>query len=402
MAKPIKSYYTLALRGLRNGLRWMHIAAERTARLTLRMRLLLAGVVFMVAIITAPVLTGSESNNPLSDLAGTSNDSSQGLIGAVTGPKNPLAGAKFYVDPQSSAAMQAVQWQTSRPDDARAMQLLAQQPMAKWLTSADSLDAELDAYIAAAAARDETAVFVLYNIPNRDCGLYSSGGAASIEEYQAFVTAFANRIKTVKAAVIVEPDAIANIAVNGDDDNECLSSAQRQEYLGGLKHAVSSLKAAGASVYIDAGNSGWVRDISRLALVLKQANIDMADGFSLNVSNFRTTDQSVSYGNSLSDELGGAHFVIDTSRNGLGNFENPDYRNFGWCNPPGRALGHYPTADTGYDRVDAFLYVKTPGESDGQDPNPKKCFDGPRAGEWWPDYALGLIQRWPKDLQPQQ
>ena len=36
-----------------------------------------------------------------------------------------------------------------------------------------------------------------------------------------------------------------------------------------------------------------------------------------------------------------------------------------WCNPPGSGVGLRPTADTGNDLVDAYLWVKTVGESDG-------------------------------------
>jgi cellulase/cellobiase CelA1 len=32
----------------------------------------------------------------------------------------------------------------------------------------------------------------------------------------------------------------------------------------------------------------------------------------------------------------------------------------------------------------AFLWIKTPGESDGS------CGGGPQAGKWWADYALEL------------
>ena len=63
-------------------------------------------------------------------------------------------------------------------------------------------------------------------------------------------------------------------------------------------------------------------------------------------------------------------FVIDTSRNG-----NPNARHaasyFGggtcdhWCNLRGARLGVTPTTDTALDIVDAFFWVKTPGESDG-------------------------------------
>jgi endoglucanase len=58
-----------------------------------------------------------------------------------------------------------------------------------------------------------------------------------------------------------------------------------------------------------------------------------------------------------------------------------------WCNPDGRALGDPPTTRTADSRVDAYLWVKRPGESDGT------CNGGPRAGEFWLDQALGLARR---------
>jgi len=62
------------------------------------------------------------------------------------------------------------------------------------------------------------------------------------------------------------------------------------------------------------------------------------------------------------------HFVIDTSRNGLGPWTPdaayPDPQD--WCNPPDRGLGLRPTTDTGDPLIDAYLWVKVPGESDGQ------------------------------------
>jgi endoglucanase len=41
----------------------------------------------------------------------------------------------------------------------------------------------------------------------------------------------------------------------------------------------------------------------------------------------------------------------------------------------------------GHEPVDAYLWIKRPGESDGS------CHGGPPAGAWWPDYALGLARR---------
>jgi endoglucanase len=119
-----------------------------------------------------------------------------------------------------------------------------------------------------------------------------------------------------------------------------------------------------------------------MASYLLQAGIERADGFSLNVSNFVTTRSNIIYGIRISRRVGGKHFVIDTSRNGLGS-------NGEWCNPEGRAIGAWPTLSTGHELVDAFLWIKVPGESDG------KCNGGPKAGEWWADYALGLVRRAP-------
>ncbi len=77
--------------------------------------------------------------------------------------------------------------------------------------------------------------------------------------------------------------------------------------------------------------------------------------------------------------MGGKHYVIDTSRNGVGKTAAKD-----WCNARNQALGEAPTANTGQPLVDAFLWVKTPGQSDGP------CNGGPRAGAWWAEYALEL------------
>jgi endoglucanase len=83
--------------------------------------------------------------------------------------------------------------------------------------------------------------------------------------------------------------------------------------------------------------------------------------------------------------VGGKHFVIDTSRNGNGPYTQGDPAQR-WCNPPGRALGETPTTKTADPLVDAYLWIKRPGESDGT------CKGGPKAGEWWASYALALAE----------
>ena len=97
----------------------------------------------------------------------------------------------------------------------------------------------------------------------------------------------------------------------------CLSEADQNERTSLIQYAVSALNAKGkiSSVYIDAGNPGWT-DASTMALRLKNSGISQAQGFSLNVANFFTTDQNIKYGSQLSSLVDGKHFIIDTSRNG--------------------------------------------------------------------------------------
>ena len=105
-------------------------------------------------------------------------------------------------------------------------------------------------------------------------------------------------------------------------------------------------------------------------------------GCSQSVVKYFSTSDNVAFGNDLSRRLGGKHYIIDTSRNGLGGTSNG-----AWCNPSGQALGTPPTTRTGMPLVDALLWIKQPGESDGT------CNGGPRAGQWWADNALALAQQ---------
>jgi endoglucanase len=95
------------------------------------------------------------------------------------------------------------------------------------------------------------------------------------------------------------------------------------------------------------------------------------------------------------------HFVVDTSRNGNGPWQAPAYPDpQDWCNPPDRALGDDPTFATGETLVDAYLWVKIPGESDGEctrglgpagtTVDPEWGRIDPRAGDWFPEMALQL------------
>jgi len=296
-------------------------------------------------------------------------------------PTDPLSRLRLYVSPDSPAALQVAAWRASGQAGAAAtLERIAREPTATWLTGAPRAQSASAALVRQSSQAGATAEIVLYDIPDRDCNGYSGGGAATGSEYLAWVTQVAQGIGDRTAIIILEPDAIDQAA------SGCLSASDAALRYRELAQAVTILKAdRRAHVYIDAGNSGWL-PVPQMVAPLLAAGVRRADGFALNVANFQSTRASIAYGEALSARLGGRHFVIDTSRNGDGApSSQPGVHQ--WCNPPGRALGVAPTTDTGYPPVDAFLWIKYPGESDGQ------CGSGdPPAGTWWPAYGLQLAR----------
>jgi len=247
---------------------------------------------------------------------------------------------------------------------------ISSQPVATWLGSwSGDIRSAAANTVSVATGQNKLATLVVYNIPGRDCGSYSAGGSASADLYKAWIRQLAAGIGPNKAMVILEPDALAQI--------DCLPGPDQAVRYSLLADAVNVLATqTKAFVYIDAGHSGWISSAT-MADRLKKANVGQARGFSLNVSNFVATDRNTAYGNSISASTGKT-FVIDTSRNGNGD-------NGEWCNPRGRALGPSPTTNVG-GNVDAYLWIKVPGESDGT------CNGGPSAGTWWNEYAQELIE----------
>jgi endoglucanase len=131
------------------------------------------------------------------------------------------------------------------------------------------------------------------------------------------------------------------------------------------------------------------------------------------VPELNTSGINLRYANMLGAAQPTTHFVIDTSRNGVGPWEPPagEYPDpQDWCNPPDRGLGLQTTASTGLTLIDAYLWVKIPGESDGQctrglgpagtTVDPEWDLIDPEAGEWFPEMALDLVHNANPPLEP--
>jgi|GEM_PF-716909 len=346
----------------------------------------------------------SASSNPREFVLRYENDASSGScdrdlivdtlsFSAASPPTtaNPFAGEKLYVDPASAARKTVNTWRgAGRGEDADYLEKIAgsAKPVryfAEWTETPESQGVELQVshYVRLVRQAGALPVMGTYAIPHRDCGNYSKGGFPTAEAYRVWVEGYARAIGDAKVVVLLEPDALAGM--------NCLPSAADQlERVQLIAFAVRTLKSKpNTYVYIDAGHSKW-RSAEVMSARLKEAGIEQADGFVTNNANFNFTSEEIAWGERVSAAVAGKHFIIDTSRNGRGPYTKVhDGDCEPWANPPGRALGALPAANTGHPLVDAFYWLKTPGASDGD------CGSFPAAGTWMPEYALGLCKEPP-------
>ncbi|MEW2398356.1 glycoside hydrolase family 6 protein [Streptomyces sp. NPDC046862] len=342
-----------------------------------------------------PLVTRSPSLRPLPAVTPTPSPSPSSASSASPSPsrtsatpspkpdeeettKTVAAPARLYRHPDS----QILDWLAGNPTDPRLAVIksrIADQPAAVWFAdyTPSTIATRVRAVTSGGAALGRVPVVVPYAIPDRDCGGASQGGAPGLDAYDAWIDRFAAGLGSDEVIVILEPDSIAQ--------SDCLSSGQRVDRFASLARAGRVLKAANprARVYYDAGHSQWNAPDKQAALLGKAgaASAASSDGVFSNVSNFNRTSAEVAYTRAVLDALGGPRglgAVIDTSRNGNGAPADGQ-----WCDPAGRKVGQPPTLGTGEARIDAYLWVKLPGESDG-------CKGA--AGTFSPGYAYDLAR----------
>lgn len=334
--------------------------------------------------------------------------------------------------------------------DASAVARMVTTPQAVWFTGQDedeedaggSVTRDVRRTVRDAAVWRSLPVLSLYNVPGRDCAQYSAGGASDTAEYKKWIDDVAKGIGRKNSLVILEPDSLALLPSDcgQDDDEGTLTAARYTE----INYAVDTLGALPrTTVYLDAGHSGW-HSVNDIVPRLIEAGIENAEGYYLNPSNYRTDEELAAYGELISGCLSYAaeggdtadcpnqwwpaedaqawlaenvtadpadqkHFVTDTSRNGQGPWTPPEdvYDDpQDWCNPPDRGLGKRPTTDTGNPLIDAHLWIKIPGESDGEclrgtegPEDPERGMVDPPAGGWFPEMALELVHNAVPPLQ---
>ncbi|KDO27116.1 hypothetical protein SPRG_07827 [Saprolegnia parasitica CBS 223.65] len=270
---------------------------------------------------------------------------------------------KGIAPPSYTAAVQA------NPQFAPAINMIKQYPVANWYVDcgSDSIDALM------ASCPTDTPVIIVYGLPQKECASsYSSNGKnTNAGEYKAWIQSLANKIGNRKVIYILEPDAIGLLSTG--DGSKC---AVKYGYQANLAAAASILSAnSNAQIYADV--AGWAFQAPAIEAL---QGLGKLSGISINTSNYKRTVDMMQVCESYSRQLEGLHFIIDTSRNFNGSPQNE------WCNAKSAGIGAPPTDQTGSPLVDYYLWLKVPGESDGQCAGQSSDSSaGPDAGLFFPD-----------------
>ncbi len=216
---------------------------------------------------------------------------------------NPFTGARFYVDPEFARMVARATAPT--PEDAARLKKVAAFPTAVWLESLET--AKLAGPTLDDALKQEAAgggpivpVFVVYNLPNRDCAAEGSRGELFVDKngearYQTefidvIAAAFAAH-PSQKIAVVLEPDSLANLVTNIEVPT---CAVAEQIYRRGIAYAISKLSMPNVFIYLDGAHAGWLgwpKNLPKAVTLFKEVlasagGADRIRGFALNVSNY--------------------------------------------------------------------------------------------------------------------
>ncbi|ORX46614.1 1,4-beta-D-glucan-cellobiohydrolase [Piromyces finnis] len=284
-----------------------------------------------------------------------------------------------------------------------------QVPTAVWLAW-DGAPGEVEGHLAAAGSK--TVVFILYMIPTRDCNsLASAGGASSLEKYKGYIDDISNTIRShpeSKVVMVVEPDTLGNLVTGSSEACKTVHTLHKNA----LSYAVNVFGAmSNVSVYLDAAHGKWLGGVTdKVATVVKEI-LDGAPngkirGLSTNVSNYQPVSAEYGYHQKLASSLSAVgvsdmHFIVDTGRNGV-DVSSTFSINETWCNFVGTGFGERPQGNpSGMPLLDAYMWLKTPGEADGSSTGSRAdpvCArsdslpGAPDAGQWFHDYFVQLLK----------
>jgi len=367
---------------------------------------------------------------------------------AATG--NPFLGTDYYINPDFEDEVNGTI--AKYPNLAAQLKRASQVSAAYWIDTIARITNVSKVLDGAKAQQAKTGkktltTFIVYDLPNRDCAAAASNGEllctdnSCTEGLNSYKTKYVDPIVALfkkypdqPIVAIVEPDSLGNLATNLN-----IGKCQQAEtaYYSGIAYSIQQLATLPhVSIYLDACHGGWLGwddNRNKIAQVFSKVlsmagGVDKIRGFATNTANYQplgsissTADpcnlqsqynkaiNEVIYVNLLSQTLQSAGirdkgYIIDTGRNGVTNMRK-DCSN--WCNINHAGLGIRPTSNTaaiaGINIIDAFYWLKTPGESDGTSDSSAPRYDfhcgssdsytpAPQAGLWNGDYFVMLVQ----------
>lgn len=268
--------------------------------------------------------------------------------------------------------------------------------------------AKMQPVLEGAKGKNEVVMFVIYDLPNRDCDAGASNGEIACEDsnceqgLNTYRTQYVDKVidilkqyPDVPIVAIIEPDSLPNLATNMGAP-KCQQA--EKAYKEGVEYTLKQLAALGhVSSYLDIAHGGWLgwdNNLQKIMPIFQEVlnnagGPGVIRGFASNTANYQALGSMSSsqdpcnlksQWNFAIDEIhylnlfdqkasqygmSNMHYITDTSRNGVPNERN-NCQN--WCNIKGSGLGMLPTTQVsslGFSKLDAVTWIKTPGESDG-------------------------------------
>ena len=118
--------------------------------------------------------------------------------------------------------------------------------------------------------------FVIYNLPNRECGTgkyhgdleNSAAGEESYKEFIDMVKDAVSKYPDVQVAFIIEPEAITNM-VHYKNNEHCKGETS-DRYKSLIKYTITTLTGMdNVHLYLDAGDSGTLGNDDKISDVVK-------------------------------------------------------------------------------------------------------------------------------------
>ena len=237
---------------------------------------------------------------------------------------NPFADKVFYVNPTYQESL-GKSTSTASGEILETLEKMRDVPSAYWLDKKDKITGSTTKSMegiledSASKAVPELVVFIVYDLPNRDCHAKASNGeicckykadgrcdytdtsdrtcSAGLKEYkEEYIDQIGTVLKKysgrVPIVLVIEPDSLPNLVTNTDDPR-CGNSATKSAYTGAVSYAVKALAAADpyAAIYVDAGHGGWLgwkNNMQKFVQIIRRLDVSgHIRGFASNVAGYQ-------------------------------------------------------------------------------------------------------------------